>query len=74
METKCFQLCREQGQCLINSSQSSASDLGKRLNKRERLRATSTANDQGQRKKAKKEDLKAFEFVLLSLGDEDEDD
>ena len=28
----------------------------------------------GRGKKAKKEDLKAFEFLLLSLGDEDEDD
>ena len=37
-----------------------ACGLGKRLNRRERLRATSTANDQGQRKKANKEDLKAF--------------
>ena len=41
----------------LNSSQSSASGLGKQFNKRERLRATSTANDQGQRKKAKKVDL-----------------
>ena len=59
---------------MLNSSQSSTSGLGKRLNKRERLRATSTGNDQGQRKKAKKEDMKAFEFVLLSLGEEDEDE
>ena len=64
----------QRARSMPNSSQSSASGLGKRLNKGERLRTTSTANDQGQRKKAKKEDLKAFEFVLLSLGDEDEDD
>ena len=30
---------------ILNSSQSRASGLGKRLNKRERLRATSTANE-----------------------------
>ena len=30
---------------VLNSSQSRASGLGKRLNKRERLRATSTANE-----------------------------
>ncbi|PFX14012.1 hypothetical protein AWC38_SpisGene21869 [Stylophora pistillata] len=62
---------------MLNSSQSSASGLAKRLNKCERLlvvRATSTANDQAQRKKAKKEDPKAFEFELLSLGDDDEDE
>ena len=59
---------------MLNSSQSSTSALSKRLNKRDRLRATSTAKDQGQREKAKKEDMKAFEFVLLSLGDEDEDE
>ena len=41
---------------MLNSSQSSTSGLGERLNKRERLRAISTANDQGQRKKDKKED------------------
>lgn len=44
-----------------------------RLNKRERLRATSqTSGQQAQKKKAKKEDLKAFEFVLVSIDDEDE--
>lgn len=64
----------QRARSMLNSSQSSTSGLGKRLNKRERLRATSTANDQGQRKKAKKEDMKAFEFVLLSLGEEDEDE
>ena len=45
----------QRARSLLNSSQSSASGLGKRLNKREHLRATSTANDQGKRKKAKKE-------------------
>ena len=55
----------QKARSMLNSSQSSASGLGKRLNKRERLRATSTANDQGQRKKAKKEDLKVFEFLLV---------
>ena len=64
----------QRARSMLNSSQSSTSGLCKRLNKRERLRASSTTNDQGQRKKAKKEDLKAFEFVLLSLGDEDEDE
>ena len=59
---------------MLNSSQASASGLWKRLNKHERLRASSTANDRGQRKKVKKEDFKAFEFVLVSLGDEDEDE
>ena len=58
----------QRARSMLNLSQSSASGLGKRLNSRERFRATSTANDQGQRKKAKKEDLKAFELVLLSLG------
>ena len=64
----------QRARSMLNSSQSSTSGLGKRLNKRDCLRATSTANDQGQRKKAKKEDMKAFELVLLSLGDEDEDE
>ena len=48
---------------MLNSSQSSESGLGKRLNKRERLRAANTANEHGKRKKPKKEDFKAFEFV-----------
>ena len=42
----------QRARSMLNSSQSSTSGLGKRLNKRDRLRATSTANDQGQRKKA----------------------
>ena len=64
----------QRARSMLNSSQSNASGLAKRLNKRERLRATSTANDPVQRKKARKEDLKAFELVLLSLGDDDEDE
>lgn len=47
----------------LKSSQSSVSGLGKRLNKLQRLRIISKANDQGRRKKAKKEELKALEFV-----------
>ena len=39
----------QRARSMLNSSQSSAFGLGKRLNKRERLWATSTANDQGQR-------------------------
>lgn len=48
----------------LNSSQLSVYGLRKRLNKRQRLRIISKANDQGQRKKAKTEELKAFELVL----------
>ena len=58
----------QRARSMLNLSQASASGLGKRLNSRERFRATSTANNQGQREKAKEEDLKAFELVLLSLG------
>ena len=57
---------------MLNSPQSSASDLSKQLNKLESLQATSTANGQGQRKKTKKEDMKACKFLLLSLGNEDD--
>ena len=39
----------QRARSMLNSSQSSAFGLGKWLNKRERLWATSTANDQGQR-------------------------
>ena len=53
---------------MLSSSQTSACGLDKWLNNRERFRATSTANDQGQGKKAKKEHLKALELVLQSLG------
>ena len=71
METEYFRHCKERGQ-----SQSSASGLCKRLIKRERSRdelpVQQMTKDRG--KKAKKEYLKAFEFVLLSLGDEDEDE
>lgn len=62
----------QRARSMLNFSTQSASGLTKRLNKRERLRATSTQGDQ--KKKAKKEDLKAFEFVLISIDDEDEHD
>lgn len=58
---------------MINVSSQSTPGLSTRLNRRERLRAT-TGGEQGQKKKARKEDVKAFEFVLVAVYDEDEDD
>ena len=42
----------QRARLMLDSSQASASGRCKRLNKRERLRASSTVNDQGQRIKA----------------------
>ena len=46
--------------------------MTKRERSRDELPVQQMTKDRG--KKAKKEYLKAFEFVLLSLGDEDEDE